>query len=195
MLLSPYSYTCHGCCTGAVAMFARLPTVLPHLLLSCLLGLTLSKVLAALSLDYQPPTLLFPCRALGVPAKNVFANRMNWQCDDETGLPTKLVGFDLREPTAHQGGKPQAIARLRELFPYETIVMVGSACFHSAKGALPPWEGAERVLSVLQGASVDCWRCRCMPLLPVLLWAREIRSPVWTERLAPVLCAGGGRHH
>ena len=41
------------------------------------------------------------------------------------GLPTRLVGFDGREPTGHQGGKPRAIARLRELFPYETIVMVG----------------------------------------------------------------------
>lgn len=40
-------------------------------------------------------------------------------------MPTKLVGFDLREPTGHQGGKPRAIARLRELFPYETVVMVG----------------------------------------------------------------------
>jgi phosphoglycolate phosphatase-like HAD superfamily hydrolase len=41
------------------------------------------------------------------------------------GEVTKLVGFDLREPTGHQGGKPLAIARLRELFPYETVVMVG----------------------------------------------------------------------
>lgn len=64
-------------------------------------------------------------RALGVPPKNLFANRMNWQVDDDTGMPTKLVGFDLREPTGHQGGKPLAIARLRELFPYETVVMVG----------------------------------------------------------------------
>ena len=41
------------------------------------------------------------------------------------GLPTRLVGYDGREPTGHQGGKPRAIARLRELFPYESIVMVG----------------------------------------------------------------------
>ncbi|KAI3425907.1 hypothetical protein D9Q98_007879 [Chlorella vulgaris] len=64
-------------------------------------------------------------RALGVPPKNLFANRMNFQVDEETGEVTKLVGFDLREPTGHQGGKPLAIARLRELFPYETVVMVG----------------------------------------------------------------------
>ncbi|GAB4821168.1 hypothetical protein N2152v2_008214 [Parachlorella kessleri] len=64
-------------------------------------------------------------KALGVPYKNVWANRMQWQIDDDTGMPTKLVGFDLREPTAHQLGKPQAIAHLRDLFPYETVAMVG----------------------------------------------------------------------
>lgn len=64
-------------------------------------------------------------RALGVPPAHLFANRMNWQVDDETGMPTKLVGFDLREPTGHQGGKPRAIAALRALYPYETVVMVG----------------------------------------------------------------------
>lgn len=37
------------------------------------------------------------------------------------GMPTKLVGFDLREPTGHQGGKPRAIAELRRMFPYETV--------------------------------------------------------------------------
>lgn len=65
------------------------------------------------------------CRELGVPPKCLFANRMNWQVDDDTGMPTKLVGFDLRELTGHQGGKPRAIAELRRLFPYETVVMVG----------------------------------------------------------------------
>lgn len=39
--------------------------------------------------------------------------------------PPLQVGFDTREPTAHQLGKPQAIARLRELYPYDTVVMVG----------------------------------------------------------------------
>lgn len=40
-------------------------------------------------------------------------------------MPTKLVGFDLREPTAHRHGKPQAISQLRHMFPYDTVVMVG----------------------------------------------------------------------
>ena len=45
--------------------------------------------------------------------------------DDETGLQPRLVGFDLKEPTARQHGKPEAIAQLRQSFPYETIIMVG----------------------------------------------------------------------
>ena len=47
------------------------------------------------------------------------------QMDDETGLQPMLVGFDLKEPTAHNNGKVEAIAQLRETFPYETIIMVG----------------------------------------------------------------------
>lgn len=70
-------------------------------------------------------------KVLGVPFSNVFANRMNWQADDVTGVPTKLVGFDTRELTAHQGGKPQAIARLREMFPYETVGSHCTQCRHS----------------------------------------------------------------
>ncbi|EFJ50802.1 hypothetical protein VOLCADRAFT_88690, partial [Volvox carteri f. nagariensis] len=62
---------------------------------------------------------------LGIPKSNVFANRMNWQWDDETGEPTKLVGFDLSEPTAHNQGKPEAIARIRQRNPYNTVVMIG----------------------------------------------------------------------
>ena len=48
-----------------------------------------------------------------------------WQMDDETGLQPVLVGFDLKEPTAHQRGKVDAIAKLRQTFPYETIIMIG----------------------------------------------------------------------
>lgn len=62
---------------------------------------------------------------LGVPKENVFANRMNWQWDDETGEPTRLVGFDMNEPTAHNQGKPTAIARIRQRNPYNTIIMIG----------------------------------------------------------------------
>eukprot|EP00798_Chlamydomonas_sp_ICE-L_P022253 gene22253-29323_t len=62
---------------------------------------------------------------LGIPSSNVIANRMNWQWDDETGEPTKLMGFDMSEPTSSGSGKPEAIAKLRQTFPYNTIVMVG----------------------------------------------------------------------
>lgn len=62
---------------------------------------------------------------LGIPPENVIANRMLWQWDDETGEPSKLVGFDTSEPTAHNRGKPEAIARLRQRFPYSGVVMIG----------------------------------------------------------------------
>lgn len=48
---------------------------------------------------------------------------MFFTSDDSTGLPTKFAGFDLNEPTAHQGGKPAAIAKLRNRHPYDTIAM------------------------------------------------------------------------
>ncbi|KAI8466342.1 MAG: NAD-dependent glycerol-3-phosphate dehydrogenase N-terminus-domain-containing protein [Monoraphidium minutum] len=64
-------------------------------------------------------------RYLGIPAANVYANRMNWQWDDETGEPTRLVGFDMSEPTAHNQGKPEAISRIRQSQPYNTIAMIG----------------------------------------------------------------------
>jgi phosphoglycolate phosphatase-like HAD superfamily hydrolase len=35
------------------------------------------------------------------------------------------VGFDASEPTAHNRGKPQAIARIRQRNPYNTVVMIG----------------------------------------------------------------------
>ncbi|GLC44857.1 hypothetical protein PLESTM_001654900, partial [Pleodorina starrii] len=73
---------------------------------------------------FRELTLPIACY-LGIPKSNVFANRMNWQWDDETGEPTKLVGFDMSEPTAHNQGKPEAIARIRQRNPYNTVVMIG----------------------------------------------------------------------
>jgi hypothetical protein len=52
-------------------------------------------------------------------------SRMQW--DDDSGMPTKLVGFDVSEPTAHNQGKPAAIARIRQKQPYQSIVMIGGA--------------------------------------------------------------------
>jgi hypothetical protein len=31
----------------------------------------------------------------------------------------------MSEPTAHNQGKPQAIARLRQKYPYQSVVMIG----------------------------------------------------------------------
>jgi hypothetical protein len=59
--------------------------------------------------------------------------------DDVTGLVTRMVGFDQRELTSRQGGKPAAIARLRNLYPYETVVMVGDGI---TGGAFSPCPGS-----------------------------------------------------
>lgn len=53
------------------------------------------------------------------------ANRMQWQVDDDTGLPSKLAGFDPRQAVAHNRGKPAAIRELRRQHPYQNVVMIG----------------------------------------------------------------------
>jgi hypothetical protein len=58
---------------------------------------------------------------LSIPRENVFANRMLWQWDDETLEPSRLVGFDMSEPTARNQGKPQAIAQIREKNSYNSV--------------------------------------------------------------------------
>jgi glycerol-3-phosphate dehydrogenase (NAD+) len=47
------------------------------------------------------------------------------QYDDGTGAITRLVGFDESELAGHQRGKAKAIAHLREMYPLETLVVVG----------------------------------------------------------------------
>jgi len=49
------------------------------------------------------------------------------QWDDETGQPTRLVGFDPSQPTSCNGGKIRAISKIREDNPYNTVVMIGGA--------------------------------------------------------------------
>eukprot|EP00955_Chlamydomonas_euryale_P106921 365734-Chlamydomonas_euryale.AAC.29 len=73
--------------------------------------------------------LMLPiARYLNVPSENVFANRMMWQWDEVTMMPTKLVGFDDSEPTSRNQGKPEAIARLRDKFPYNTAGLNMTFC-------------------------------------------------------------------
>mmetsp|Transcript_25433 Transcript_25433/g.55213 ORF Transcript_25433/g.55213 Transcript_25433/m.55213 type:complete len:677 (-) Transcript_25433:1350-3380(-) len=70
--------------------------------------------------------LILPiAKHLGIPKDHVYANRMNWQWDDETGAPTRLVGFDDAQPTAYNHGKVRAIATIRSLHPYNNVVMIG----------------------------------------------------------------------
>mmetsp|Transcript_21179 Transcript_21179/g.55176 ORF Transcript_21179/g.55176 Transcript_21179/m.55176 type:complete len:618 (+) Transcript_21179:94-1947(+) len=70
--------------------------------------------------------LILPlAKYLGVPKENVYANRMAWQWDDDTGQPTRLVGFDPSQPTSSNGGKIRAISKIREDNPYNTVVMIG----------------------------------------------------------------------
>jgi hypothetical protein len=41
--------------------------------------------------------------------------------DDETGAPTRLMGFDVAQPTARNKGKVEAIATIRRLVPYNNV--------------------------------------------------------------------------
>eukprot|EP00184_Porphyridium_aerugineum_P001568 CAMPEP_0184707014 /NCGR_PEP_ID=MMETSP0313-20130426/37054_1 /TAXON_ID=2792 /ORGANISM="Porphyridium aerugineum, Strain SAG 1380-2" /LENGTH=639 /DNA_ID=CAMNT_0027168585 /DNA_START=92 /DNA_END=2011 /DNA_ORIENTATION=- len=67
--------------------------------------------------------------ALQVPRTNIFANRFVYMADDEPGedgfVRIRVRGFDPKEPTSQEGGKPEAIRRIRKLNPYKTVVMVG----------------------------------------------------------------------
>ncbi|KAF5828643.1 HAD-like domain-containing protein [Dunaliella salina] len=70
--------------------------------------------------------LILPlAKYLGVPKENVYANRMAWQWDDDTGQPTRLMGFDPSQPTSSNGGKIRAISKIREDNPYNTVVLIG----------------------------------------------------------------------
>lgn len=51
--------------------------------------------------------------------KTIFANTLLW---DSQG---QYLGFDETEPTATDGGKPRAVARLKEDHGYEVVVMIG----------------------------------------------------------------------
>ena len=67
---------------------------------------------------------------LGIPRENIFANRFVYQADeslqDKDGFPViRVHGFDPKEPTSREGGKPEAIRRIRAMHPYQTIVHVG----------------------------------------------------------------------
>ena len=66
---------------------------------------------------------------LGVPRANIYANRFVYMADDadptHTQLAIRVRGFDPKEPTSQQGGKPEAIRQIRARHPFQTIVMIG----------------------------------------------------------------------
>lgn len=59
---------------------------------------------------------------LGIPFTSIFANRLLFQ-GAQQGRAYK--GFDESEPTSRSGGKAKAIADLKEVHGYKTLVMVG----------------------------------------------------------------------
>jgi len=56
---------------------------------------------------------------LGIPYKNIFANRLLF---DSVG---EFQGFDPEEPTSRSGGKATAVAQIKKDRGYKTLVMVG----------------------------------------------------------------------
>lgn len=94
------------------------------------------------ALDVRPllrRELILPlARLLGIPTRNVMANRMQWQLDDDTGLPSKLAGFDPRQAVAHNRGKPAAIRELRRQHPYQNVVMIGDGITDLEAVQAPP---------------------------------------------------------
>ena len=73
---------------------------------------------------FRPLALPF-AKLLNIPPENVYANRIYFTTDDETGMPTVYAGYDTEQPTAKQGGKPEAIKALRSKHPLEDVVMIG----------------------------------------------------------------------
>lgn len=103
-------------------MFAR-----ARLCMSCLLDIA-SSIHHPVTSPREMALPIADC--LGIPKERVFANRMLWQWDDETMEPSRLVGFDMSEPTARNQGKPQAIALIRQQNPYNSVRC--SACSAAA---------------------------------------------------------------
>ena len=104
-LLTPHAHRQPGPPCAATHSCFRNPAALPHpsclparlRLPACVFPPASARLrLPACICVRLPPAarreLTLPIAAyLGIPKENVFANRMNWQWDDETGMPTKLV--------------------------------------------------------------------------------------------------------
>lgn len=139
-------------------------------------------------------------KALNVPSKNVFANRMNWQFDEDTGSISRLVGYDTREMTSRTRGKPKAIAKLRQLYPYETVVMVGDGitdleAVQETGGAdlFIGYGGEVRREAVVAGADwfvddFDTLRSALMRYRVAMLGSGELALPAWAPTKVHAAC-------
>ncbi|XP_053214739.1 phosphoserine phosphatase-like [Panonychus citri] len=58
-------------------------------------------------------------KELGIPVKNIFANRIKFFYDGS------YAGFDETVPTSQSDGKARVVALLKKLFGYKRVVMVG----------------------------------------------------------------------
>ncbi|XP_015786987.1 phosphoserine phosphatase [Tetranychus urticae] len=56
---------------------------------------------------------------LGIPVKNIFANRIKFYYDGS------YAGFDEEAPTSQQDGKAQVIDYLKKRYGYQRVVMIG----------------------------------------------------------------------
>lgn len=79
-------------------------------------------------------SLILPvAEELGIPAENVYANRLKFYFNGE------YAGFDENEPTSRTGGKGIVIRRLKETFGYSRVVMIGDGA--TDLEACPPADG------------------------------------------------------
>lgn len=58
-------------------------------------------------------------KELGIPYKNIFANRIKFFYDGT------YAGFDDTEPTSHQDGKAKVVAYLKSRYQYSYVTMIG----------------------------------------------------------------------
>jgi phosphoserine phosphatase len=65
------------------------------------------------------PLVMPLAQQLGIPASKVFANQFHF---DAAG---GYAGFDLQRPTAQAGGKAGVLFRLKRLYSYHPLIMIG----------------------------------------------------------------------
>ncbi|KAK9830276.1 hypothetical protein WJX72_010765 [[Myrmecia] bisecta] len=64
-------------------------------------------------------------QALNIPYAHVFADGMAWQ-ETEAADGPRLVGFTRHEAASYASPQAEAVGKLRDMFPYQTLAFVGS---------------------------------------------------------------------